>query len=70
MLTICKGQPSDDAGMAEKEAQTARSWTWVPTWHELTTRYFKEVGFIACLSQMIGQFSKFLCFEIGADMIC
>jgi len=32
----------------------ARKWTWWPTWYELRTHYFKEVGFLACLSQMIG----------------
>lgn len=31
-----------------------RKWTWWPTWYELKTHYFKEVGFLACLSQMIG----------------
>ncbi|KAH6674385.1 hypothetical protein B0J14DRAFT_38078 [Halenospora varia] len=29
-------------------------WNWLPSWHELRTRYFKELGFLACLSQMIG----------------
>ena len=32
----------------------ARKWTWWPTWYELRTHYFKELGFLACLSQMIG----------------
>ncbi|KAK3370259.1 hypothetical protein B0H63DRAFT_454452 [Podospora didyma] len=31
-----------------------RRWSWWPTWRELTTHYFREVGFLACLSQMIG----------------
>jgi hypothetical protein len=35
-------------------SESARTWIWFPTWHELKTHYFKEVGFLACLSQMIG----------------
>lgn len=31
-----------------------RAWTWLPSWHELRTHYFKEIGFLACLSQMVG----------------
>jgi hypothetical protein len=35
--------------------QSLRStWTWFPSWHELRTHYFKEVGFLACLAQMVG----------------
>lgn len=32
----------------------ARTWTWWPTWHELTTHYIKEVGFLACSAQIFG----------------
>jgi hypothetical protein len=35
-------------------SKSARSWTWFPSWNELTTHYFKEVGFLACLAQMVG----------------
>jgi hypothetical protein len=35
-------------------SKDARSWTWFPTWHELTTHYFREIGFLACLSQLFG----------------
>ncbi|KAI0134621.1 hypothetical protein BJ170DRAFT_610536 [Xylariales sp. AK1849] len=31
-----------------------RTWQWWPTWFELTTHYFREIGFLACLSQLIG----------------
>ncbi|KZF19792.1 hypothetical protein L228DRAFT_224456 [Xylona heveae TC161] len=31
-----------------------RSWVWFPSWHELTTHYFREIGFLACLSQFLG----------------
>ena len=40
-----KGQATD---------RDERKWTWWPTWYELRSHYFKEVGFLACLSQMIG----------------
>ncbi|KAK7709448.1 hypothetical protein SLS64_006364 [Diaporthe eres] len=32
----------------------ARRWTWWPSWHELRTHYLRDIGFLACLSQMIG----------------
>jgi hypothetical protein len=35
-------------------SKDARTWTWFPTWHELATHYFKEIGFLACLFQLIG----------------
>lgn len=39
---------------SEGDMSSGQSFTWWPTWHELRTHYFKEVGFLACLSQMIG----------------
>ncbi|KAG4423069.1 hypothetical protein IFR04_003845 [Cadophora malorum] len=51
------GKPSLNIEMASKDepnSESARTWTWWPTWYELRTHYFKEVGFLACLSQMIG----------------
>ncbi|KAH9818211.1 integral membrane protein [Teratosphaeria destructans] len=30
------------------------SWVWWPSWHELTTQYFRDLGFLACSSQMFG----------------
>ena len=39
----------------EPEAsKEARSWEWWPTWHELTTHYFREVGFLASFTQLLG----------------
>lgn len=35
-------------------ANKERTWSWWPTWYELRTHYFREIGFLACLSQMIG----------------
>lgn len=31
-----------------------RKWQWWPSWYELRTHYFREIGFLACLSQMVG----------------
>lgn len=36
------------------KTETARRWTWWPSWYELRTHYFRDIGFLACLSQMIG----------------
>ena len=50
------GKSSSDLNLAPKDDSTSndRGWTWFPSWYELKTHYFKEVGFLACLSQMIG----------------
>ncbi|KAF4983307.1 hypothetical protein FZEAL_1245 [Fusarium zealandicum] len=31
-----------------------RTWSWWPTWYELRTHYFRDIGFLACSSQMFG----------------
>ncbi|KAF7552374.1 hypothetical protein G7046_g7424 [Stylonectria norvegica] len=31
-----------------------RTWSWWPTWYELKSHYFRDIGFLACFSQMIG----------------
>ncbi|TGJ86412.1 hypothetical protein E0Z10_g2353 [Xylaria hypoxylon] len=41
------------AGKAEA-GKEGRSWEWWPTWTELKTHYFREIGFLASLSQFIG----------------
>ncbi|KAI5462363.1 hypothetical protein BGZ63DRAFT_211703 [Mariannaea sp. PMI_226] len=55
---IQKG-PDDDVQAESSNNSTgsvepARTWSWWPTWYELKTHYFKEVGFLACFSQMLG----------------
>lgn len=53
----CLGKPPLDSPMESKDqpnSKNARTWTWWPTWHELTTHYIKEVGFLACSAQMFG----------------
>ncbi|RDL38016.1 uncharacterized protein BP5553_05449 [Venustampulla echinocandica] len=49
--------PSKDdpvKGMEGSEKRPTRKWVWLPTWHELRTHYFREIGFLASLSQTIG----------------
>lgn len=41
-------------GKDQPTSSSARSWTWFPTWYEVRTHYLKEVGFLACFSQLIG----------------
>ncbi|TVY56233.1 hypothetical protein LCER1_G002296 [Lachnellula cervina] len=46
-----------DTAMDPKDqpsSSSASTWIWFPTARELRTHYLKEVGFLACLSQMIG----------------
>jgi hypothetical protein len=31
-----------------------RSWSWFPSWHDFTTHYVHEIGFLACSAQMFG----------------
>ncbi|KAK3685459.1 hypothetical protein B0T22DRAFT_465724 [Podospora appendiculata] len=47
---------SDQKGAAQIDEPKPRQrrWSWCPTWHELTSHYFRDVGFLACLSQMLG----------------
>lgn len=58
--SFLKGRDIDgSAGVGSKiegdrSATAARRWTWWPTWYELKTHYLHEIGFLACLSQMIG----------------
>lgn len=33
---------------------TGRRWVWFPSWHDLTSHYFREIGFIASLAQFCG----------------
>jgi len=42
------------AGGQDRDPREDRRWLWWPSWYELRTHYFREIGFLACLSQMIG----------------
>lgn len=37
-----------------KDSSSERSWTWWPSWHELTTHYIHETGWVASTSLAIG----------------
>lgn len=39
---------------SESLTEGQKAWTWFPSWHELTTHYFREIGFLASLAQTIG----------------
>ncbi|KAI1309851.1 hypothetical protein F5Y03DRAFT_347566 [Xylaria venustula] len=39
---------------ASEAGKEGRSWEWWPTWSELKTHYFREIGFVASFSQFIG----------------
>ena len=42
-------------GYVEKESSgKERSWQWWPTWKDLTEHYIYQLGFLACLSQLVG----------------
>jgi len=52
-----EGKPPLDTATfpnTDPTSKSARTWIWLPTWHELTSHYFREIGFLACLSQTIG----------------
>ncbi|KAF7543953.1 hypothetical protein G7Z17_g10329 [Cylindrodendrum hubeiense] len=55
--TLVEGAPKTDGqldGTQPGSAESGRKWSWWPTWYELKTHYFHEIGFLACFSQMIG----------------
>lgn len=49
---------SDDANATfsnnNEEIRELDNWVWFPSWDDLTSHYFREIGFLACLSQTIG----------------
>lgn len=52
--------PSASSINAETEEDKARdsaakeNWVWLPPWHELASHYLRELGFLACLAQLLG----------------
>ena len=44
-----RDRPGDSRG-----SKSARVWSWWPTWYELSTHYIRDIGFLACSSQMFG----------------
>lgn len=45
------GGDSEEGGASKRKG---RRWTWWPSWYELRTHYFRDIGFLACLAQMVG----------------
>lgn len=41
-------------GARQPESRGKRRWAWWPSWYELRTHYFREIGFLATFSQLIG----------------
>lgn len=41
-------------GTPGRSTSEGRLWSWCPTWHELRTHYFVEIGFLASFSQLLG----------------
>ena len=54
--TFIKGSSTsqDFSTSSEESLKPKRTWNWWPTWYELRTHYFREIGFLACFSQMMG----------------
>lgn len=50
--TISQDKPT--APKIFPEAQEVESWIWFPTMHELRHHYFREIGFLACFTQLFG----------------
>lgn len=47
------GQSVDTATSSTPNTKV-KSWTWWPSTHDLKTHYLHELGFLACLAQMVG----------------
>ena len=56
--SVSRASKASDSGNAassdSNESDDRRNWVWFPSWHDLTSHYFREIGFLACLSQTIG----------------
>ncbi len=46
------GDEDESGGVVVKKS--GRVWEWWPSWYEFRTHYFKDIGFLACLAQMLG----------------
>jgi len=44
----------DDVEKGHSPYQSKRTWSWCPSWTELKTHYFHELGFLACCAQLFG----------------
>jgi len=58
-----RGESGAEDGLGQEEEEEEeedhpqsggkRRWSWWPSWYELRTHYFRDIGFVACLTQMI-----------------
>jgi hypothetical protein len=46
--------PLSGSPQSPDDGKHQRSWVWFPTWHDLRTHYFREMGFLACSAQLFG----------------
>lgn len=51
-IAVNGGLPKD--GEKSVEVNTNHSWTWFPSVYELKTHYLREIGFLACMFQLLG----------------
>ncbi|PSR89051.1 hypothetical protein BD289DRAFT_366452 [Coniella lustricola] len=49
-----KSHDGDVGAKTTKDGKGSRTWTWCPSWYELKTHYFRDIGFLACFFQMLG----------------
>lgn len=52
--SFLKGRPNGENTHREDANSDNRKWSWWPTWYELRTHYIRDIGFLACFSQMLG----------------
>lgn len=45
---------TDETALDGGEVPGRRRWQWCPGWTELRTHYFREIGFLASFSQLLG----------------
>jgi len=45
---------SHEKPAAQSSDEQDRGWQWCPSWHDLTTHYLRELGFLACSAQFLG----------------
>lgn len=44
----------EEAQLKAHTSRDGKSWKWFPSWHDLRTHYFHELGFLAGLAQLTG----------------
>lgn len=52
--SFLKGQAKSEDPNGGNADKNSRKWSWWPTWYEVRTHYIRDIGFLACSSQMLG----------------